>query len=211
MTPLEEAAGWEYRHLAALVKKVGGSDNARRLLSCDGVGVKIEGGAKRAVITAVEPEAPRLNIGAARAFEPKRFLGSRWKSVWRDERSLTLEVVDFRKVRFETGLRAGERLVDGEEKLKRHKESEDILLGGNVFFALWLDYQINGENSVLEWLRKNKDVTLIYFFGLVLQNQHGDRYALYLCWDVGSERWYWHYFCLGHNFDIPSPSALLAS
>ncbi|MDO9231025.1 MAG: hypothetical protein Q7U36_00905 [bacterium] len=40
----------------------------------------------------------------------------------------------------------------GEEKLRRLKEEkpEFIRFAGNVFLGLWLDYQANKENSILE-------------------------------------------------------------
>jgi hypothetical protein len=87
-----------------------------------------------------------------------------------DERSLALTEIDLSKVTLETCLKFGEVVINGEEQLARLKTLEGkILLGGNAIMALWEDYQVNGENSGLEWLRITRRVTYIEFHGLILR------------------------------------------
>ena len=117
---------------------------------------------------------PKIIRGCAnRIFNPAEFLGQNW-SVWLgpadgdgksgepdiDARSLALAEVDMSKALFETMLKEGDgTTIKREEKLRRLKETSHIRFGGNVFLALWEDYQANGEYSVLEWLRKNRNIT----------------------------------------------------
>lgn len=99
-------------------------------------------------------------------------------------------------------------MVHGEEKLRRAIASGNIQLGGKAFLSLWEDYKANGENSVLEKLRR-KGVTRIYFFGLCLRSPNGDRVVL--CLYVDGSEWSWYYDWLDDHWDASNPSASLAS
>ena len=151
----------------------------------------------------------KLTINPSNVFNPAEFIGNGWGFVDedRDARSYTLTTVDFSKVQFSSHLKEGEASIKGEENLNRQKETGNIRLGVNVFFALWLDYQANGENSVLEWMRRNLNITYLDFFGDVLLHPRGDRSVLCLRWR-GSE-WYWACAWLGHGWKSRHVSAEL--
>jgi hypothetical protein len=168
-----------------------------------------------------EPKVIKLD--PSKKFDPAEFIGAGW-TIWKgpadgdglkgkeeiDERSLALTEVDLSKVILETCLKQGESSIRGEEKLARFKAlAQTIRLGGNAFLALWEDYKINKENSCLEWLRRNREVTYVDFMGLVLRNPHGDRCVLFLYFYGG--RWGWLYSWLGRDWDARRLSAGLAS
>ncbi len=97
--------------------------------------------------------------------------------------------------------------IRGEIKLDRAKESKKILLGGRTCLSFWRDCQTNGENSVLEWLRRNKGITWMDFPGVVLRSSVGDRCLLGLCFH--GRVWCWAYVWLDDDWDRVSPSAVL--
>ena len=100
------------------------------------------------------------------------------------------------------------KAITGEEKLRRLKERpEFIRCGGSVFYALWLDYEANKENSILEWLDRNFQVTSLDFMGQILRSPSDLRYVLCLCRDDYYGEWGWHYDWLGYlwgarNFSV---------
>ena len=157
-------------------------------------------------------------------FNPVEFIGKDW-ATWRgpidgdglsgeediDLRSLAMTEVELAKFLFETCLLAGEKSITGEEKLRRLKEKpEFVRFGGTVFYALWLDYQANKENSVLEWLYRNFKISFMDFMGQILRLPNGDRNVLYLGRDDGGE-WDWDYDWLGYQWDASGPSVGCAS
>ena len=163
-----------------------------------------------------------LAINRLKPFNPSEFVGSGW-AIWRgakntnglkgkekqDTRSLALKEVDWSKVLFETCLKEGETRITGEEKLIRLEVSSRILLDAGIGRDLFLDYQSNKENSVLEKLRRERGITYLDFFGTILRNSDGYRYVLCLDWDVG--RWYWRVRWLDRAWSAFGPSAVLAS
>jgi hypothetical protein len=167
-----------------------------------------------------EPRIIRINPDLK--FDPTEFIGSGW-TVWKgpadgdglkgeqdlDKRSLALTEVDLAAAIFESGLKKGESSINGEEKLKRLRSSANTQFGGNVFLALWQDYQQNKENSCLEWLWRNRKISWVSFFGLVLRSPHGSRHVLFLCRSGGV--WYWGYIWLGDGWVASFLSAGLAS
>lgn len=167
----------------------------------------------------IERECFKLTCG--KSFSPTEFIGQGW-TAWkgpadgnglegeedRDAREDNLSVIDWDQVLLGSHLQEKETSVHGEEKLKRAIASGNIQLGGKAFRSLWEDYQANGENSVLEKLRR-KGVTRIYFFGLRLRDPDGYRHVLYLY--VDAFRWYWRCYPLGNRWDADDPSASLAS
>jgi hypothetical protein len=163
-----------------------------------------------------------FKLACAKVFNPAEFIGEGW-SVWkgpvdsnglegeedRDIREDSLEAIDWNQVIMETNLQKGEAYITGEEKLLRLKAGKNIRLGAKAFLSLWKDYEANGANSMLEKLRKAKNMTRIYFFGTVLRHSGGNRYVLYLCFDV--REWNWNYRWLDYYWNSVDPSASLAS
>lgn len=154
-------------------------------------------------------------------FDPAEFLGSGW-TIWRgpidgdglsgeedvDLRSGTLPEVELSKIIFETCLQAGENSITGEEKLRQlKKKPEFIRFGGNVFLGLWLDYQANKENSVLEWIYRNFKISYLDFFGLILRGPLGDRRVLVLNRNDDG-KWYWYCPWLGTQWVASGPSVV---
>ena len=79
-----------------------------------------------------------------------------------------LESIDFRQVKFLICLKENETKINGKEKLLRLREVEtNLLLGLNVFQALWIQHKILREDSVLEYLRTAEEITCIDFFGSI--------------------------------------------
>ena len=172
----------------------------------------------------------RLNVGEPRIiridsglkFNPAEFIGSGW-ATWKgpadgdgltgeedlDKRSLALTEADLTTAVFESGLKPGESSINGEEKLKRLRAFGNVQFGGNVFLALWLDYQQNKENSSLEWIWRNRKISWMSFFGLVLRGPDGFRDVL--CFYRNDDEWYWGYVWLGRGWDADGLSAGLAS
>lgn len=157
-------------------------------------------------------------------FNPAEFIGKDWKT-WKgpidgdglsgdediDPRSMILTEVELAKFIFEACILAGEKSITGEEKLRRLKEkTEFISFGGSVFYALWLDYQNNKENSILEWFYRNFGVTFMDFMGQVLRNPRGHRHVLYLD-RRGTGKWDWRCPWLDSQWLAGHPSAGCAS
>lgn len=139
------------------------------------------------------------------SFNPAEFIGPGW-TIWkgsadrdglngdedRDAREDALTEIDWGKVLFETCLKDNETIITGQEKLLRLKATNNVRLGGRAFLSLWQDWQKNKKNSVLEMLRKTRNINLA-FFGLVLRSPDCRRCVLCLCFDGGEWRWrcYW--------------------
>lgn len=130
-------------------------------------------------------------IVTTQPFDPVVSIGKGWSIVAeeRDKRSAALPEVDFSQVVFETCLPEGESSIKGEEKLKRLKAGGNIRLGSTVFMGLWEEYKAHKEDSVLERLHKEQDITYIDFFGDVLLGPNGHRDVLGLARGVGAWRW----------------------
>lgn len=160
-------------------------------------------------------------------FDPAEFINQDW-AVWRgpangrglkgkedvDERSLALAAIDPNSLLFETCLEGSEDQIMGEEKLSCLKGRSDLIrLGGSVFLGLWRDWQVNGENGVLEHLyrelhRKNEAI-YFDFMGLILRDPKGNRYVLYL--HRQEDGWHWSLHWLNHICLAYCPSVVLAS
>ena len=171
-----------------------------------------------------------LNVGdpktlLTKLFDPASFIGKGW-TTWKgpvngdglageediDSRSLALTEIELANFIFETCLRKRENSILGEEKLRRLKEEkpEFIRFAGNIFLGLWLDYQANKENSILEWFHRNFKINFMDFPGQVLRNPSGGRRILYLK-RSDDGLWDWHYRWLGSQWDADIPSAGCAS
>lgn len=136
-------------------------------------------------------------VVATRLFDPVKFIGEKWSLIAEEQdlRSTALAEVDFSQALFETCLKEDESFIKGEEKLARLKVSGNIRLGTAVFMGLWDDYQAHKEDSVLERLFREQNITHIDFFGDVLLDLDGVRCVLCLCRD-GAGVWDWdaHWF-----------------
>jgi hypothetical protein len=154
------------------------------------------------------------------SFSPAECIGGEW-SFWkgdqkgngkegdeaRDKASLSLTEVDFEKVDFLTCLETGESRIVGEKKLERLQGLGRTIYGTTVGWGLWLDYQQNGAQSVLEKLYQQKGITYIDFFGDVLRSPGGNRYVLYLS-RRGGGSWRWASCWLGNDWSARSFTAV---
>ena len=170
----------------------------------------------------VTGELKKLTIDHPQKFNPAEFIGAGW-TIWKgakdgdglsgeedvDKRVSNLVEIDLSGLVFEDNLKPGETCITGEEKLTRLTAGGNIQLGAEAALALWLDHQRNGENSLLEWLRKNRKITWLSFFGTRLRSPLGRRYVLCLCWRGGP--WGWSYRWLDYDFNASRPSGSLAS
>ncbi len=180
--------------------------------------------------TAFLKNGGRLIIGdpkfiLTKPFNPAEFLGKGW-ATWKgpidgdglsgeediDSRSLALSQVELAGFVFEICLKADEKSIKGEEKLRRLKEEKPdfIRFAGNVFLGLWFDYQANKENSILEWFYRNGKISFMDFFGQILRDPNGYRHALSL-YRLDDGEWHWYYNWLGHDWYAGHPSAGCAS
>ena len=165
-----------------------------------------------------------LLINSHGTFDPVKFLGSRF-SVWRgpvdgdgmtgdedrDGRNFMIESIAFAHVKFETCLESGRSGIFGEEKLKRLKKRKVLCLGGDVFISLWLNYETTRDKSVLEWLRINRNIVYMDFFGLILRKEHDDLGAMrcVLALRYINNEWTWHVCWLAFEWMYIMPSIVL--
>ena len=164
----------------------------------------------------------KLVIDHSQKFNMAEFIGAGW-TIWKgakdgdglsgkedvDKRALGLTEVDLSSLILEENLKPGETNITGEEKLIRLMAGGNIQLGAEAALALWRDYQENGENSRLEWLRRNRKITWLSFFGTRLRSPRGFRYVLCLCWYGG--QWFWDCRWLGYDWRQSNPSGSLVS
>jgi hypothetical protein len=145
-----------------------------------------------------------IAIDRTQPFDPAKLLGQGWTVEEQDERSVILGQINLADVRLEHMLKKDESLIKGEEKLKRLKKAEYIRLDAKVFQTLW-------ENQTLipESWKTNSYTTFVIFDGTILCGPDGDRCVLYLCWRGG--RWDWGCDWFENDWDVSSPSAVLAS
>jgi hypothetical protein len=147
-----------------------------------------------------------LVIDRSKPFDPTRFIGSGWRIVEEDTRALAITEIDFSKVRFDSGLKEGESVIDGEEKLKRLKQLPGIRLDAKTGQTL---YEEKGQ-ATLRWLYDTYGIRWFELAGTVLRYSDGDR--CFLCLGrrgVGS--WVWGCYWLGRGRRRDGVSPLLAS
>ena len=160
-----------------------------------------------------------LVVDRTKPFDPSKFIGSGW-TIWRgpkdgdgltgeeaqDARSLKLVEIDFAKVLFEHGIKKGETVITGEEKLARHIAAKHIRLDAKIGQCL---FEEKGQVT-LEWLYQTFGITWFELPGTVLRNSNGFRYFLFIYRD-GYGWWYWLSFWLDDFRYAKNPSAVLAS
>ena len=171
-----------------------------------------------------------LNVGdpktlLTKQFDPTSFIGKGW-TTWKgpidgdglageedvDTRSLALTEIELANFIFETCFKKGETSIFGEEKLRRLKEErpEFVRFAGNVFLGLWLDYEANKENSILEWFHRNFGITFMDFPGQILRYTNGHRIIFYLN-RLDDGKWSWSYNWLDSRWRVDDPSVGCAS
>lgn len=205
-SPLEAAREFSFGQFAALLVKLGGEENARRLLR----------GEMKCVLEVVKMI---LSINRAQPFNPAAFIGADW-TIWRgpadgkglkgdeqqDAHSLALTEVDFTTARFETGLVEGETVITGEQRLSRLREKPIVRADANIGVAL-----LNEPGQItLEWLYQTHGVTWFELPGTELRNPHGFRRILYL-YRRDDGQWYWYFYWLGSGRGARNPALVFAS
>lgn len=172
--------------IAAEIKKRGGGPESIRLLEKD---QELRGRVVDLIIEAEnDNEEMRFFVPILKldhAFNPAEFIGEGW-TVWkgpkdgnggngeeeREKREDALIEVDFAKVSFYTQ----EIEVANEEENSEFMKMRGLLpLGGRTAVALWFDYQTNKKNSVLEYLYRTLNITMLKFMGVVLRSKYGNR------------------------------------
>ncbi|MDE2071311.1 MAG: hypothetical protein KGI70_01085 [Patescibacteria group bacterium] len=146
-----------------------------------------------------------LVVDRTTPFDPAKFIGSGWEIVEEDKKALALTTVDFSNVRFESGLKEGESVIDGEEKLKRLKRLGirlDAKFGQTLF-------EEKGQ-ATLRWLYDTFGITWFELSGTVLRDSRGSRYFLYLRRDDDGS-WHWRCNWLDYGRSRVNVSPLLAS
>jgi hypothetical protein len=145
-------------------------------------------------------------INRSTPFNPTKFIGTGWTIEEQDERSIALTEVDLTAIRFESMLKEGETLVNGEDKLTRLKDAGHIRLDAKILETLWDNQHL----IPAKWKEQtNGNTTFIFFDGTVFRSPRGRRYVLCLYWFGG--QWGWDYDRLGLGWLVVSPSAVLAS
>ena len=143
-------------------------------------------------------------VKSARKFDPAAFIGKGWYIDPKDEQLPAAPLdIDPKDVVFKNMHRDGETVLNGEERLRRHREAGNICLTADHFLRFW-----NGRDQLPEeWKRTETGETrYIYFDATVLRDPRGRRSALCLYWD--GDAWYWNYRWLGHGFDSQSQSGV---
>lgn len=171
----------------------------------------------------VETPIPRPNIlliDRSEPFNPAKFIGAGW-SIWRgpangnglegeedrDPRSATLTELDLNQIQLVTGLKRGESVTTGEERIKRLRTDGRVRLDENAFQAFW-ENRAQLPERFKE--RVNGNIRFIFFDGVVLRGPRGRRCALCLYFRNGGS-WHWDYDWLDIDRDAGCPSAVLAS
>lgn len=175
----------KYPHISdetkdALIEKHGGEEGALRFL------------ADEVVIQYVDRKLKTIDV-----FDPAAFVGKTWKIVdtEMDARAALLPEVDFAKVGGETCLRPEDNnTITGEEKLRRLREGSDILLGPNVFLALWREK----DHQTLEWLYREKKASYFEFYGELLEDRGGNIFVLCIFREEHGN-WRWGYLWIGRE------------
>ena len=128
-----------------------------------------------------------IKINRHRLFDPVQFVHDQGLEIEeQDERSVMLKEIDSSAIALESMLQ-GEKVIRGEEHLKRLKQLGHIRLDAGVFQTLWENQHLIPE----PWKGTTNDPKHIFFDGTVLKNQHG-RYVITMYWDV-DQRWNWTY------------------
>lgn len=155
-------------------------------------------------------------------FNLEEFIGEEGWSIWkgplqgdglegeedRDQANDQLSMVDIAKVVVDDCILPGEHMITGEEKLLRLKAVPGrILLDARVAAILWNDYQESGDDSILEWLYCERQVSYVDFFGEILRSPDKDRQVF--CLDRDSRGWELYKFPIKDDWQARNGSACL--
>jgi len=141
---------------------------------------------------------------SALRFNPAEFIGKGWRIDPTDEQlPAAPSDIDSKDVIFKNMHRPGETVLNGEERLRRHREAGNLCFTVDHFLRFW-----NMRDQLPEkWKRTDEGETrYIYFDATVLRDPGGNRYTLFLCWLAGA--WGWDYHWLGHDFYSQNQSAV---
>ncbi|MDD2731652.1 MAG: hypothetical protein PHI53_00440 [Candidatus Pacebacteria bacterium] len=139
-----------------------------------------------------------------RPFDPDKFLWISWRIVpeEQDQKSASLQEVDFSKVDFAGRLKEKENLISCRLMLNLLRKSNRILYGASVFMGLWMDYELTKEDSVLEFIYREKGIESFCFLGDVIEDPSGEQRILSLRRNKINGEWLWQYFKLDEPHSI---------
>ncbi len=160
-----------------------------------------------------------IPIDRSTPFNPEKLLGKGW-TIWRgpadgnglegeeeqDQRSLGVTELDLSKIQLVTTPKKGEKVVQGEENLRRLREANHICLDADIFQTFW------DQKELIPALFKestNGSTTFVFFKGTTLRHPSGGRCVL--CLYLSGGEWYWNCRWLDGGWLVRNPSAVLAS
>ena len=146
-----------------------------------------------------------ISINRSVTFNPTRFIGFHYVFEEQDERALALKRLNLNEVMLETTLKKNQKMVKGEDQLKRLKKMDYVRLDALVFQTLWENPQLIPE----KWKEKIDGwPTRVSFHGTVLNDTNGHIRVLSLFWD--NNKWKWNLNSIHGYQGSSNPSAVLA-
>jgi len=157
---------------------------------------------------------PVLPIDRSHPFSPTDFIGEGWEVNLNHpecQDSLALIEFDLAKVRLEQMLKEGDSdSIVGEVRIARLMARKDLIRAdAKIGQILFEDWERNGENSMLEYLRKRRGVTQMNFPGTVLlYYPSGNSYVL--CLSCHGSCWKKHSSWLAISWPVDNPSLVFS-
>jgi len=191
--PDARAGDWE-----AVWNKLGGVDGVVRFLRGETMIVPVS------TIPSSESVNQIFRLNAP--FDPLTFIGPEWEEVTeeRDTRAEVMDHLDLDMVQFVLTLKKGESTVDGEERLRRLKDTKWIRLGGKALKACWKKRHLLPES----WKRDDAGkIRYIIFDGVVLIRPNGGRCSPSMHFD-GND-WQRGYDSLHNSYGTSGQSAVI--
>jgi hypothetical protein len=128
-----------------------------------------------------------IRINRTDLFDPVQFIHHKGLEIdEQDERSIMLEEIDVSTIALESMLR-GNRIISGNEHLKRLKQTGYVRLDAKIFQTFWENQHLIPER----WKGTKDYANHIFFDGTVLRNQNG-KYVICMYW-AESKKWKWTY------------------
>lgn len=181
--------------VCAALKQLGLSkDDAQKLIVERGGDFKV----------ALIPQLIQLFRSLVAVFNPAEFIGDGWHIDPADEQLLAAPSdIDPKDIVFKNMHRSGETVLNGEERLRRHREAGNLCLTADHFFRFW-----NMRDRLPEEWKQTEtgETRYIYFDATVLRSPDGDRCALCLYCRDGA--WDWRCRWLAFDFDHRDQSAV---
>ncbi len=122
-------------------------------------------------------------------FDLASFIDGVWAVDEMNPRSKKLGNVKVSDLFFPTYQKSCETAIEGTVKLKRIKESGHTPLDVEHLMGLWMDYQANGKDSILEYLFQKQGITYLEFFGSIFRNPKNCRIVFCLFRDSSDGKW----------------------